>query len=114
LSFYRLYHGDCLDVLDSFDDKSVDVIITDPPYGLGFDYPSYDDTVDNLIALINGFMPKARNVSDRVYVLSGITPMFLYPKPDWVISCSWNTTGSYGKHGYTQWMPILCLSLIHI
>jgi site-specific DNA-methyltransferase (adenine-specific) len=29
----RIYHADCLDILKSLDDNSVDAIITDPPYG---------------------------------------------------------------------------------
>jgi predicted methyltransferase len=32
----QLYHGDCLDVMASLPDASVDAIVTDPPYGLGF------------------------------------------------------------------------------
>jgi DNA modification methylase len=31
-----LYHGDCLDVLRSLPDNSVDSVVTDPPYGLEF------------------------------------------------------------------------------
>ncbi|MBE7456566.1 MAG: site-specific DNA-methyltransferase [Planctomycetia bacterium] len=31
-----LYCGDCLEVLDQLEESSVDTIITDPPYGLGF------------------------------------------------------------------------------
>jgi DNA modification methylase len=31
-----LYHGDCRDVLKDLPDSSVDVIVTDPPYGLEF------------------------------------------------------------------------------
>jgi len=31
-----LYHGDCLDVLAQLEPDSVDSIVTDPPYGLGF------------------------------------------------------------------------------
>ena len=30
-----LYHGDCLDVLASLDDKTVDTVLTDPPYSSG-------------------------------------------------------------------------------
>ena len=30
---YQLYNGDCLDVMATLPDKSVDAIITDPPYG---------------------------------------------------------------------------------
>jgi len=31
-----LHHGDCIDVMRSLPDASVDSIVTDPPYGLGF------------------------------------------------------------------------------
>ena len=30
-----LYNGDCLEYMKGMDDKSVDAVITDPPYGLG-------------------------------------------------------------------------------
>lgn len=33
---FRLHHGDCLDVLRTMPDNSVDSIVTDPPYGLSF------------------------------------------------------------------------------
>ena len=38
-----LYHGDCLDVLAAMPDASVDAIVTDPPYGLGFMGKAWDD-----------------------------------------------------------------------
>jgi DNA modification methylase len=31
---FSLHHGDCLDVLKTFEDNSVDSIVTDPPYGI--------------------------------------------------------------------------------
>lgn len=46
---YTLHHGDCLDVLRTMPDNSVDAVVTDPPYGLSFmgkrwdyDVPSED------------------------------------------------------------------------
>lgn len=38
-----LYHGDCLDVLRALPDASVDAVVTDPPYGLGFMGKEWDD-----------------------------------------------------------------------
>ena len=29
---YKLYQGDCLEIMDGIKDKSVDLIVTDPPY----------------------------------------------------------------------------------
>ena len=37
-STVKLIHGDCLDVLRKMKDKSVDAVVTDPPYGIGFLY----------------------------------------------------------------------------
>jgi site-specific DNA-methyltransferase (adenine-specific) len=34
--FVTLWHGDCLDVLPTLPDASVDSVVTDPPYELGF------------------------------------------------------------------------------
>jgi DNA modification methylase len=32
-----IYHGDCLEYLRSLNDESVDLVLTDPPYFIGFD-----------------------------------------------------------------------------
>jgi len=37
-----LWHGDCLDVLRTLPDASVDAVCTDPPYGLGFMGKAWD------------------------------------------------------------------------
>ena len=41
--FVELHHGDCLDVMRTLPDNSVDSIVTDPPYGLGFMGKAWDD-----------------------------------------------------------------------
>ena len=37
-----VHHGDCLDVMRALPDASVDAIVTDPPYGLGFMGKAWD------------------------------------------------------------------------
>lgn len=37
LPLNQIIHGDCLEVMKTFPDKSVDLVLTDPPYGLGID-----------------------------------------------------------------------------
>ena len=39
----RFFAGDCLEILRGFDDASVDVVVTSPPYNLGVRYRSYHD-----------------------------------------------------------------------
>ena len=38
-----LIHGDCLEVLPTLADNSVEAIVTDPPWGLGFKYGTTKD-----------------------------------------------------------------------
>jgi DNA modification methylase len=40
-----IHHGDCLDVMATFDAESIDAIVTDPPYGLGFMGKTWDHGV---------------------------------------------------------------------
>lgn len=40
----RLLEGDCLEVLGELEPKSVDAIVTDPPYGIGFQHERWDST----------------------------------------------------------------------
>jgi len=45
----KIIHGDCIEELKKLPENSVDAIITDPPYGLGFmnkEWDSYDPTVN--------------------------------------------------------------------
>ena len=41
---FTLHHGDCYEVMKSLPDNSVDSIVTDPPYELGFMGKSWDST----------------------------------------------------------------------
>ena len=40
----KIIHGDCLDKLKELEDNSIDSIVTDPPYELGFMGKSWDST----------------------------------------------------------------------
>ena len=44
-STFRFYLGDCLDLLERLPPGSVDTIVTSPPYNLGIQYRTYDDTI---------------------------------------------------------------------
>ena len=41
----KIINGDCLEVLKTFADNSIDSIVTDPPYGLSFMGKKWDSTV---------------------------------------------------------------------
>ncbi len=40
----RVFHGDCREVLRALPDNSIDSVVTDPPYELGFMGKKWDST----------------------------------------------------------------------
>jgi DNA modification methylase len=60
----ELVNGDCVSVLDALQPRSVDVIVTSPPYNLGIDYEVYDDTIsrEEYLAWSHRWLLAARRV----------------------------------------------------
>jgi site-specific DNA-methyltransferase (adenine-specific) len=103
---YDLIHGNCIDVLRQMPDKSVDCIITDPPYGVGIEYDNYQDTAENLEVLIAHGLPEMRRVArSRVAVVAAIRNIALYPQPSWVLAWFFPGNGCC-PWGFNSWTPI--------
>lgn len=47
-----LYNGDCLEVMKQIQSKSVDCIVSDPPYGVNFKNNFYDDSTENVFKAV--------------------------------------------------------------
>lgn len=45
---FELHHGNCLDIMQTMPDSSVDAIVTDPPYGLSFMGKKWDYDVPSV------------------------------------------------------------------
>jgi site-specific DNA-methyltransferase (adenine-specific) len=107
LELNKIYCGDCLEVMKDIPDKSIDLVLTDPPYGVNFQYDQYQDTPENLKELVSKFMPEVLRIGKRVLMTTGIKNMYLYPKPDWILA--WVSTAGAGMNpwGFTCWQPIL-------
>ena len=63
-STLTFYLADCLDVFASLPSGSVSIIVTSPPYNLGIDYRSYDDTLprQQYLAWTDAWTAAARRV----------------------------------------------------
>lgn len=103
LNGITIYHGDCRELLPEL--GWCDLVLTDPPYGLDFPYLSYRDSASNLSALIRDVFPLLR--ARRMCISSGITSYAMWPAARWICAAVWDTTGSYGRCGFSQWFPIL-------
>ena len=118
LGRHRLVCGSCTvqtDVDAVLQGRKADLCLTDPPYGLGDkkasgknDYATYDDTLENLVALAAEWLPIARAVSQAVVFSPGVTRQWVYPEPNWVICWFYGGGQLRSSWGFNCWQPFLC------
>jgi site-specific DNA-methyltransferase (adenine-specific) len=82
----RIYCGDCLDLMKEIPDKSVNLVLTDPPYGIGYqsnwckDGPRFEKIVND-DALCIEWLPDAFRVTS--------------PDGSLVCFCRWDVEGEF-------------------
>jgi site-specific DNA-methyltransferase (adenine-specific) len=104
---YEVIHGDCLDALRALPDASVDAVVTDPPYGVGLKYKSFDDTREAIAALARQWLPEARRVAKIVAFTPGKGNEWLYPEPTWQLGWAMKTGSVMCRWGFQCYHPIL-------
>lgn len=57
-----LYRADCFDVLPML--RDIGAVVTDPPYGIGFKYRSYDDSPEKYDALMLRLVPQLIRITN--------------------------------------------------
>jgi len=102
-----IYKGDSTKLIKEMESQSIDVCLTDFPYGVNWNYEGYEDTQENLKKLVGSIMPDLLRVCKLIVCTTGIKNMYSYPKPDWVLS--WITPAGFGlsNWGFCTWQPIL-------
>ena len=107
----RIYNEDCMETMERMDDDSVDLVLTDPPYGVDFDYDKYDDGKEEWESLISSVLPKLIDKSSMVLMQScSINKMeWIYNNypPDWLICWYKGSPGTSAFIGFNDWEPIL-------
>jgi len=121
--YVTIYHGDCREILPQL--PKVDLVLTDPPYGVEVASISkggdggrrakecnklgrYNDSPDELRALIAQFMPLVLALSPCIIVCSGIKTLMFYPQPDWIVAWVYENKNLFAPYGFNNWTPLLC------
>ncbi len=100
--------GDCLEVMKGMSDNCVDLVLTDPPYGVGVEYDTFIDTKESLRDLIMPFMQECQRVARLVAFTPGNGNQWLYPQPTWTMAWFYKGGANYCCWGFNCWQPILC------
>ena len=106
-----IYNADCLDILPKMPEKCVDLVVTDPPYGIGLEYGEYKDTKENWYNLIGQFIPIAKNKSKMVIMpccqIKELGYFYTNHPPDWIIAWYKGSPGHRAFVGFNDWEPHL-------
>ena len=95
----KLYHGNCSEVMSEL--EPVDLIITDPPYGVNFKKAEWDKEIPK-VALELPSMFKA------CAIIVGITNIWQYPPARWIACWARPASSSRSKvGGFSHWSPVL-------
>ncbi len=111
MSEIKLILGDCLLEMKKIPDKSIDLVLTDPPYGVGLEYASYNDTEENWFKLMTGFIPQAKRIGEMVILpscqIKRLEWIYKNYPPDWLICWYKGSTGCSAHIGFNDWEPHL-------
>ena len=58
-----LYLGDCFDIMPML--RPMEAVVTDPPYGIGFKYRSYDDSPERYDGMMRRLVPQTDSACGR-------------------------------------------------
>lgn len=104
-----LHLSDCLEILPTI--GKVDAVVTDPPYGVGFQYASHDDSLGAWRRLFSGTVTWAReNATIAVLPSCQIKQLpWIYANhaPDWLICWYKGSPGHAAYIGFNDWEPTL-------
>ena len=103
--------ADSLEFMKKLPDKCVDLVLTDPPYGVGLDYDIYNDTEENWYELMRKVIPEMLRVGKMVIFPSCQIKRldFFYKEfpPDWLLCWYKGSAGTAGYLGFNDWEPHL-------
>lgn len=103
-----LYEGDCMDVLPTLEPGSVDAVVTDPPYGIGFKYATHDDSDKGYADWCKTWFSMCKKLcSGPIAISCGIGNLNNWPQAHWVLC--WHKPAAMGRCpiGFTNWEPVL-------
>lgn len=99
-----IYHGDCREILPSL--PKVDLVLTDPPYGVGYPYFILEDTEDGWNASV---LPVLQTLTFWYPSAVFMSMRQMQKPPAFKWSLCWNKPGSTRRNalgGFSIWEPI--------
>jgi site-specific DNA-methyltransferase (adenine-specific) len=106
-----LYRGNCFDIMPRL--AGIEAAVTDPPYGIGFKYRSYDDSPTRYHDLMSRLVPELVRVTGNGPCFVWQSPLKsdqwhrYFPKGYRIVAACKIYPDRPGKNGCLSWDPVL-------
>lgn len=105
----KIYHIDAIEGMRKLDSNSIDLVLTDPPYGVDLEYDEYEDSSESWFELMNKAIPEMKRVGKMaIFPCARIARMEWYYKnypPDWLIIWYKGSPGQRSYIGFNDYEP---------
>ncbi len=107
--------GDCIEAMKMIPDKSIDLILTDPPYNAKNIGPNHRVYIGQRMQLsteeyktfCEDWFREAFRISKNLLFTPGISNICFYPQPTWIIAWHKPCAVSFNRMGgFNAWEPI--------
>jgi len=107
----KIYCANCISIMRRLPNKSIDLVLTDPPYGVGIIYDNYNDTDEEWIRLMSLALPEIIRVSKMAILpscqIKKLRWIYNHFPPDWLIAWYKGSPGHASYIGFNDWEPHL-------
>lgn len=101
----KIINADCMDILKKLPDKSIDLILTDPPYNINIDGGKGWDKIDNYDCFIKFIYREFKRIAKRTIIFFDYSYTWLFeqidePKERFIWHREGGYSGDFIKKGY--------------
>jgi site-specific DNA-methyltransferase (adenine-specific) len=104
------YNRDCMEALKEFPDKYFELAIVDPPYNVGLDYNTHDDSMDNYFEWCSEWFSVLMDKSKCIVMTPGLYNLKYWINKDPLWQMIWYKSNSCTRSklkGYMLYEPVL-------
>jgi len=108
-----IYVGKFQDVMPELGlkEKEIDLVVTDPPYGVGLKYDQYQDTKENWELLMLDLVRWSKLLSKMTIMpccrIASLQWIYTNIAPDWLMAWYKGSPGHRSYIGFNDWEPLL-------